>query len=229
MSAKIIGQLMDATVDVVARIGELEDERDDLISRLAEMQARLAEEDTIEKLGLWTFSAGRLDLLAIDPAAIRIEDIARGLATHFRYNGQTRAPYSVAEHSWLVAEACAPEHRLQALLHDATEAYIGDIARPIKILRALAPYREVEARLEDAIFDRFGVVRTPESDAAIKLIDTRILVDELDQIIHVHDDEGESIATRVRVQYGPALGCAIECVGIDHAEAEFLAAFRKYS
>lgn len=110
-------------------------------------------------------SGRRLDLLDPTPVDIEIEDIAHGLAFVARWNGQTYGdyPYSVAEHSILVAEIYsrivpdAPaKWRLAALLHDAPEYVIGDMISPVKA--AVGPgYGELDARLTAAIFLRFGL------------------------------------------------------------------------
>lgn len=79
-----------------------------------------------------TFSGRRVDLL--EPAAAMIEpaDIAHSLSMQCRFNGHTRHFYSVAQHCVLVADLVPAEHQLAALLHDATEAYVGDLVRPLK-------------------------------------------------------------------------------------------------
>ncbi|MDP3133715.1 MAG: phosphohydrolase, partial [Burkholderiaceae bacterium] len=65
---------------------------------------------------------------------IDIEDIAHGLAYQCRFNGQTSAFYSVAQHSLMVADLVPPALRRAALLHDAAEAYLGDMVKPLKAL-----------------------------------------------------------------------------------------------
>jgi 5'-deoxynucleotidase YfbR-like HD superfamily hydrolase len=110
-------------------------------------------------------SGRRLDLLDPSPLDIEIEDIAHGLSFVARWNGQTAGdwPYSVAEHSLLVADLfalmapAAPKRwRLAALLHDAPEYVIGDMISPVK--SAVGPgYREMDARLSVAVHLRFGL------------------------------------------------------------------------
>ena len=60
------------------------------------------------------------------------EDIARGLSLTCRFAGQCQHFYSVAEHSINVMRLVPQEHKLCALLHDAPEAYLGDMSRPLK-------------------------------------------------------------------------------------------------
>src|SRR5574343_449470 len=63
---------------------------------------------------------------------IDIEDIAHGLAYQCRFNGQTRAFYSVAQHSLMVMALVPPAERFAALLHDAAEAYLhGSLHHPV--------------------------------------------------------------------------------------------------
>ncbi len=106
--------------------------------------------------------SGRLiDPLSPDPDAIVITDIAHALSQLCRFGGHTASPYSVAQHSVAVSESAAkidPAAGLWALLHDASEAYIVDIPRPLKMLPQLAGYREAERTLQDAIYAKYGCV-----------------------------------------------------------------------
>lgn len=88
-----------------------------------------------------TQSATQVDILKPQAKQIRIDDICHGLAHVCRFNGQPRHHYSVAQHSLIVADIVPQEHKLAALLHDATEAYVADIARPIKLLMIEAAER----------------------------------------------------------------------------------------
>jgi len=79
-----------------------------------------------------TFTGKRVDPLNMRPEDIDILDIAQALGNICRFGGHTRRFYSVAEHSLEVANLVSNKAKLPALLHDAQEAYIGDIIRPIK-------------------------------------------------------------------------------------------------
>lgn len=92
-----------------------------------------------------TQSATQVDILKPQAKQIRIDDICHGLAFVCRFNGQTRHHYSVAQHSLIVADIVPQEHKLAGLLHDATEAYLADIARPIKLLMVEAAERRNDA------------------------------------------------------------------------------------
>ena len=127
-------------------------------------------------------SGRRLDLLEPSPLDVEIEDIAHGLARVARWNGQTtgKHAFSVAQHSVLVcqifqelAPASNSNERLTALLHDAPEYVIGDMISPFKAILG-DEYKEVEARLQEAIHLRFGLPASipGELKAQIKKADT---------------------------------------------------------
>jgi 5'-deoxynucleotidase YfbR-like HD superfamily hydrolase len=87
---------------------------------------------------------------------IDIKDIARGLALQCRYAGHCHHFYSVAEHSVRVSWLLPPETALCGLLHDAAEAYVSDMIRPLKVSKELGePYLQIEERLMGAIAERF--------------------------------------------------------------------------
>lgn len=91
-----------------------------------------------------------------DAPEVFISDIAHGLSNLCRFSGQSLEFYSVAEHSVLVAQAVSNKaYALEALLHDAAEAYIGDVPRPIKA--RLPCYQELEERIMEAIVVKYGL------------------------------------------------------------------------
>lgn len=121
-----------------------------------------------------TFGGTAFDPLNPVLEDIHISDIAHHLSLTCRYSGAVQRFYSVAEHSVLVARAVPPEHFRWGLLHDATEAYIADLVRPIK--HRMPEYRAVEDNLMAFICTRFGLPLDcpPEVHDA----DLRIVVDE---------------------------------------------------
>ena len=144
-----------------------------------------------------------------------IEDIAQGLSNCCRYAGQCNRFYSVAEHSVLVSRVVPPEHALQGLLHDATEAYLGDVTRPLK--RGLAAYREIEERTFIEIARCFGL--DYELDASVKYADNAVLLAER-AVLFDHDVGNWSIPAE------PA-DVKIKCWGPKKARRKFLERFNE--
>ena len=98
-----------------------------------------------------------------DPEQLDAGDIARALANQCRFGGHCRVFYSVAQHSVIVSELVEgrggdTEDAFAALMHDATEAYLGDMPHPLKHRSQLGrSFREAEGHLEHAIRERFGI------------------------------------------------------------------------
>lgn len=123
---------------------------------------------------LLTWSGLHLDVLDPQPDQINILDIAHGLANECRFAGQCRVFYSVGQHSVLASQNVSKSHALEALLHDAAEAYIKDIPSPLKAL--LPEYRAIEERLARVIRYRFGLPMTLSPE--VKQADLRLLATE---------------------------------------------------
>ncbi len=102
-----------------------------------------------------TYSGRHLDFRNPDPAGIAIGDIAVALSRACRFSGQCRKTYSVAQHSVLVSLNVPAEHALEALLHDATEAWLGDVSTPLKAL--LPEYVRIEKNLDRVVRRKFGL------------------------------------------------------------------------
>ncbi len=149
-----------------------------------EASERIADQPDTQR-GDWmqTFRGGQFWPLDPDPAAIDIVDIAHSLSMQCRYAGHCIRYYSVAEHSVHIANHLrligAPVSiQMWGLLHDASEAYLVDVPRPLKPF--LPGYREAERRVMAAIALRFAL--NPSSEPAeVKEADSRILVDEAGQ------------------------------------------------
>lgn len=101
-----------------------------------------------------TYSGKNFDLKILDPDSIVIEDIAHGLSHTARFAGHLYQMYNVAQHSVLVASKVSNEHRLAALLHDASEAYMGDMPSPFKKL--MPDFKYLENELMNVIAQKFG-------------------------------------------------------------------------
>src|SRR5262245_58620631 len=128
------------------------------------------------RVGDWMQTYTGLAFWPMDPRPdeVRLDDIAAALSKLCRYGGQGVKFYSVAEHCVHVAEAAPDYCKLDALLHDASEAYLCDVIRPIK--SHLTNYVAIEARLQRVIAHRFRVC-FPIPDV-VKRLDTGILADE---------------------------------------------------
>lgn len=109
---------------------------------------------------------------------INIIDISHSLSNTCRYNGHCHRFYSVAEHCILGSYLIEPELALFFLLHDASEAYMGDVITPLKKMFPL--YQEKEDELLGLIFQKFiPVPYTDEIGKKIKEVDKEMLDLEL--------------------------------------------------
>lgn len=151
------------------------------------------------------------------PEDVSFRDIAHALAMQCRYGGHSMRFYSVAEHSVLLARAAPPELALWLLLHDASEAYLSDMIRPLK--RFMPEYRAAEDRVQWAIYQRYGLDPAFEP-REVKQFDNRILMDERAQVMRHTTDQwhfgGETEPLGIRLQFWSP----------ERAEDEFLDTFR---
>lgn len=105
-----------------------------------------------------TISGRIINLINPDPSSIHLEDIAHSLSHLCRFNGHSNRFYSVAQHSVLVADLLPKELQLLGLMHDATEAYLGDVATPLK--RLIPEYQRIENNFWQSVSTKFNL---PES------------------------------------------------------------------
>ncbi|MEN6605878.1 MAG: hypothetical protein ABFD60_01445 [Bryobacteraceae bacterium] len=108
-----------------------------------------------------TFTGLHVDPLNITLEQINIEDIAHALALTNRFGGHTPVPINVAQHSVVVSSLCPARQALRGLLHDASEAYLGDIPKPLKCLAPFKQYLEVEEELQTRIYTKYGCAGAP--------------------------------------------------------------------
>lgn len=106
-----------------------------------------------------TYSGRRFNPIKPNYKAIVIQDIAHALSMQCRFSGHCREFYSVAQHSVLVSHICG-EDALWGLLHDASEAYVVDVPRPIKRSGKFQAYIEIEEMVQKAVCERFGLALT---------------------------------------------------------------------
>ena len=114
-----------------------------------------------------------LDLMDFKETDVNLEDIAHGLACVNRFGGQAREPISVAQHSVFVSRLCDDTpFALQALLHDASEAYLGDVIFMLKRAPEMIEFRKLEQHVQHTIYRAFGceVDDAPEVVNADKLM-----------------------------------------------------------
>lgn len=104
-----------------------------------------------------TFTGKLVDPLDLKPEDIDIRDIAHALSQQCRFTGHTRKFYSVAEHCILVSELCPTELKLAGLLHDADEAYLIDLARPVKHSKGFEFFREFGKKIQKTIFETLHI------------------------------------------------------------------------
>lgn len=117
--------------------------------------------------GTWiqTYSGVKFHPLNPNPDDINLKDIAHALSMQCRFSGHCKWHYSVAQHSVHVSMELPPEMRVWGLLHDASEAYLVDLPRPLKRSSEMGSlYMEIEERLMRAVAARFDL-QWPMPDA----------------------------------------------------------------
>ena len=148
-------------------------------------------QNQVVQLHSWLSQSEFTDLITISqmtPGDVYIEDIAHALSLLCRGGGQLSYFYSVGQHSLnCAAEAKArgwsERQQLACLLHDASEGYISDIIRPVKIY--LSNYLEIESKIMGTILTHFGLDDlTEEESCRWKQIDDEILELELKTLLH---------------------------------------------
>ncbi len=135
--------------------------------------------DGIEESWIETYTGKYVNPLKMKPDDVDIKDIAHALSLICRFNGHCNQFYSVAEHSIRVANLVyGKDDILTALLHDATEAYMADITRPVKW--ALPDIRKVEGIIAIAINERFGLkgdwIKVKQADNILLATEARDLM-----------------------------------------------------
>jgi 5'-deoxynucleotidase YfbR-like HD superfamily hydrolase len=136
----------------------------------------MARNDPNDSSWIATYTGGQFWPLEPREEDVKIVDIAHALSLVCRWSGHIKTHYSVAQHSVHVSENVPAEIRLDALLHDASEAYIADLARPIKHAPGLGEiYLQVEKGIQDTINQKYGICTSyPE----IKKADNLLLMTE---------------------------------------------------
>lgn len=145
------------------------------------------------------FTGAYMNVLDPNPDAINLRDIAHSLSLQCRYTGHVTQFWSVAQHSLLVSAVCQEtlsetsvdkqqRASIYGLLHDATEAYLCDLPRPIKQLTDLGgAYARIERRLASAVAKRFGLPEAFADLPYVKLADTLVLGLESKHLMRNHE------------------------------------------
>lgn len=134
--------------------------------------------DSFHKDEAWiqTYSGRRFNPTNPVIGAIVIQDIAHSLSMQCRFSGHVKKFYSVAQHCVLVSYICDSSDAFWGLMHDASEAYLVDVPRPIKRSGKFGAYMEMEDKMQKAICQRFGL---PETEpVSVKQADKVLLATE---------------------------------------------------
>ncbi len=169
-----------------------------------------------------TYTGKSFDPLNVDESLLDIKDIAHALSLMCRGNGHVQHFYSVAQHSL----ACAKEAKergyskeiiLGCLFHDASEAYLSDVTRPIK--KELTYYLEVEDVLQDSIWKHFiNKILTKEDKKLIFEIDDEMLSLELKELLNEEiNDDYLKLKRKVNLSF----------ISFEQVEKEFIDFYKK--
>ncbi len=122
------------------------------------------------------------------PQEVKLIDVAHSLSQQCRFNGHTTKFWSVAQHSILCANLATPEAKRFALFHDAAEAFVGDMIRPLKYNGETMgkQFKAVEAGVMHAVNQAFGLVWTDGIHAEVDRVDNLALVIEATYLMSPH-------------------------------------------
>lgn len=168
------------------------------------------------RVSMSTITGHFFDLANPADSRIDIVQIALALSKLCRYTGHTRSHYSVAQHSVIVSHAVPPHLAMQGLLHDAAEAFTGDISAPVK--RLVPEFKALERRIEESIFPRLGIPvdlapEVKEADILVRRTELRDLLTW--PVVDEHDDWRD-------VRTGPVLSYRIAALPDDKAAQLFM-------
>lgn len=147
-----------------------------------------------------------IDFYPLDPKKeeVKIEDIAHALSLLCRGNGHLKHFYSVGQHCINCAfeakeRGYSEKVQKACLLHDASEAYISDITRPVK--KELTQYLEIEERLQSVIYETFGIDLTDEEMKQVKIVDDALLKVEMRELLNYPYIEAEDMVSKPELEF----------------------------
>lgn len=139
----------------------------------------------VNKAFIGTFTGKKFFLLKPRLKDIDIRDIAHGLSLQCRWTGQCRHHYSIAQHCYYCSFLGPENEALDRLLHDGSEAYMGDMNRPLKHFTAAGPaYRRQEAVIQHLICQKYGVSLIEPS--SVHIADQEMLSAERKQLMRLN-------------------------------------------
>lgn len=147
----------------------------------------LAKKEPQKSSAIVTFSGKTFDPVKPDSDALDILDIGRALSRQCRFTGHTRDFYSVAQHCvlaawWAEEDRCSVLERLAILLHDAAEAYMNDIAKPVK--QVLSNYLKIEQNLKHIIYHKYlGTQHCLALENVVKKYDQKMMALEIHKLM----------------------------------------------
>jgi hypothetical protein len=145
-------------------------------------------------------SGKKFDVISCTLDEIEIEDIAHGLSNICRFTGQIPVFYSVAQHCIEMSYYAPESVRLEALMHDASEAYLGDVSKHLKETIGL-PYKAVEDDLMVKIATKFAFAWP--CPTVIKVLDHDMLETEFKQVWRKRDPSIPSYGVELPVKLRP--------------------------
>ena len=132
-----------------------------------------------ESIWMCTHTGKKFYFSHIHPDMICLEDIAHALSRICRFNGHIKNFYSIGEHSLLTSRMVEDRLKVDALLHDAGEAYMSDMSRPLKMIMNDTSgnmYKQIEMDILHCINKKFDFPELSEDDKMkIKLADNTAL------------------------------------------------------
>lgn len=168
------------------------------------------------KIEAWsqTYTGKKIWLNNPSQKDICIEDVAHALSMQCRFAGHTKKFYSVAEHSMIVSSLLPGRLMLAGLLHDAAEAYLGDIIKPLK-QHMNGEYNRFETMMLDKIYEKFNISLDQRDRDDINLADLIILRAEAENVLNKppidnwHADLPKSTVVVEFSFYGPDMAKAV--------------------